>query len=240
VWVNNAAVTAFGSFVDTPASDIRRVLDVNVMGYVHGAQEALRQFRTQGSGTLINVASIVGGLSQPYAHAYVMSKHAVRALTCSIRQELCLTGDRGIRVCAVLPSTVDTPLFQHAANRTGRAVVAMPPVYRPEQVANAVLRAVRHPRREVVVGTSGRLMMAQWRWAPALTERMLARQVDRTHLSDEPAPDSPGNLYFSADRLGAVHGGWHGQRRTAMRQVILAAAAVGVVSASIVGYRRRT
>src|SRR3954471_4902187 len=53
VWVNNAAVTAFGRFEDVPLEDFRKVLDVNVMGYVHGARAALRVMREQGTGTLI-------------------------------------------------------------------------------------------------------------------------------------------------------------------------------------------
>ncbi|HLL33709.1 MAG TPA: SDR family NAD(P)-dependent oxidoreductase [Streptomyces sp.] len=58
------------------------------MGYVHGARAALRVMRDQGSGTLINVSSIVGVVSQPYTRAYGMSKYAIRALSASLRQEL--------------------------------------------------------------------------------------------------------------------------------------------------------
>ncbi|MFH5824491.1 SDR family NAD(P)-dependent oxidoreductase [Georgenia sp. AZ-5] len=60
VWVNNAAVTFFAPFLRVPVEDFRRVIDVNVMGYVHGAQAALQQMRRQEAGVLINVSSIVG------------------------------------------------------------------------------------------------------------------------------------------------------------------------------------
>ncbi|MEU4712374.1 SDR family NAD(P)-dependent oxidoreductase [Micromonospora purpureochromogenes] len=101
VWVNNAAVTVFGPFEETPLQDIRRVLDVNVMGYVHGARTALPYLREQGQGVLVNVSSIVGVVSQPYTHAYVMAKFAIRALSASLRQELRLTGRAG---CTSAPS----------------------------------------------------------------------------------------------------------------------------------------
>jgi short-subunit dehydrogenase len=228
VWVNSAAVTAFGPFSEVPLEDFRKVIDVNVMGYVYGARAALRTMRKQGSGTLIDVSSVAGVVSQPYAHAYVMSKHAVRALGASLRQELRLEGARNIHVCTVLPATIDTPLFEHAANYTGRKIVAMPPVYSAERVAHAIVDVVRVPRREVVVGPMGRAMAMQSRTTPGLLERAQARQVDRTHLSrEEPAPATHGNLHVPAPGPGSVDGGWGGRRRTTVRRLAVAATAVG-------------
>ncbi|MFF8935430.1 SDR family oxidoreductase [Streptomyces paradoxus] len=228
VWVNNAAVNAFGRFEDVPLEDFRKVLDVNVMGCVYGTRAALPVMREQGSGTLINISSIVGAVAQPYSHPYGMSKHAVRALGSGLRQQLRVEGVKGIDVCTVLPATIDTPHFQQAANYTGHKVVAMPPVYTPERVADAVVALVRRPRREVVVGPAGRALVRQTRMAPALAERAMARQTDRTHLDhDEDAPATHGALHVPAPGEGAVHGGWGGRRRTALRRVALATALAG-------------
>ncbi|MFC8918416.1 SDR family oxidoreductase [Streptomyces sp. NPDC057116] len=231
VWVNCAAVTVFGPFQEVPMEDFRKVLDVNVMGYVHGARAALRVMREQGSGTLINVSSVVGVVSQPYTHAYGMSKHAVRALSASLRQELRLDRTKGVHVCTVLPATIDTPLFEHAANYTGRKPLAMPPVYSPERVARTIVDLVRSPRREVVVGPTGRSMVLESRIVPGLAERMMARQVDRAHLSrKESAPAGHGNLHVPAPGTGAAHGGWGGRRRTAMRRLTAAMLMAGAVA----------
>ncbi|MFB8244608.1 SDR family oxidoreductase [Streptomyces sp. NPDC055952] len=230
VWVNNAAVNAFGRFEDVPLEDFRRVLDVNVMGYVHGARAVLPVMREQGSGTLINISSVVGVVAQPYSHPYGMSKHAVRALGASLRQQLRLEGVKGIDVCTVLPATIDTPHFQQAANYTGRKVVAMPPVYNPERVAREVVALVRHPRREVAVGPAGRALVRQSRMTPALAERAMARQTDKGHLDhDQEAPAGHGALHVPAPGEGAVHGGWGGRSRTALRRVAVAAALTGAV-----------
>jgi NAD(P)-dependent dehydrogenase (short-subunit alcohol dehydrogenase family) len=235
VWVNCAAVTVFGPFSEVPLEDVRRVLDVNVMGYVHGARTALPYLRDQGRGVLVNVSSIVGVVAQPYTHAYGMSKFAVRALGAALRQELALEGSRKIKVCTVMPATVDTPLFDHAANYTGRRPVAMPPVYTPQRVARAIVKVVRSPRREVVVGPAGRALVRQSKMFPGRTERMMATQVDRTHLSrKERAPATSGNLYEPVPGPGSVSGGWHGGRRTAVRRVAAMAALVG----AIMGVRR--
>jgi short-subunit dehydrogenase len=231
VWVNSAAVTVFGRFQEVPLEDFRKVLDVNVMGYVHGARAALRVMRDQGRGTLVNVSSIAGVVSQPYTHAYGMSKYAVRALSASLRQELLLDKAKDIHVCTVLPATIDTPLFEHAANYTGRKPVAMPPVYSPERVARVIVDLVRVPRREVVVGPMGRSLVLESRVMPGLVERMMARQADRTHFSrKESAPAGHGNLHVPEPGEGAVHGGWGGRRRTAMRRLTTATLLAGAMA----------
>ncbi|WP_031479776.1 SDR family oxidoreductase [Streptomyces bicolor] len=240
VWVNAAAVTAFGPFQETPLEDVRKVLDVNIMGYVHGCRAALRVMREQERGTLVNVSSVAGVVSQPYTHAYGMSKYAVRALGASLRQELGLEKANDIHVCTVLPATIDTPLFEHAANYTGRKPVAMPPVYSPERVARVIVDLARAPRREVVVGPMGRSMVLESRVAPGMTERMMARQADKTHLSrKESAPAGHGNLHVPAPGQGATHGGWGGRRRTMMRRLAVATVTAGAVAGVARGVRPR-
>jgi short-subunit dehydrogenase len=236
VWVNNAAVGAFGLLTEIPPKDFQRVLDVNISGYVNGARAALPRLRAQASGALINVASIVSEIPLPYSAAYSISKAAVRALSVSLRSELAREGVAGVEVCSVLPATIDTPFYQNAANYTGRRPMAMPPVYTAERVAKAVVRLVDHPRRETVAGgLAGRLLVLQHKVAPGAVEAATARQVDTRQLSRrQSAPLTSGNLHQASQaiRKASTGGGWHGRRRTARRLVgtaaVLAAAAVAL------------
>ncbi|WP_437967419.1 SDR family oxidoreductase [Sorangium sp. So ce260] len=209
VWVNNAAVTLFGLFEQTPSEPYRRVIETNLFGTIHGARAALAQFRRQGTGVLINVGSMVSRLSEPYVSAYVASKHAIRGLSQSLRQELKLLRARDIHVATVLPATIDTPFFQHAGNYTGRTPRAMPPVYPPERVARAIVRLARTPRREVFVGSAARQLALLSLVAPGLAERLLARSVDRLHLQhDRTAYATNGNLFTPLPEGTDVSGGW--------------------------------
>ena len=233
VWVNNASVAIFAPFSEVPLEDFRRVLEVNVMGTVHGARAALPYLRDQSSGVLINVSSVVGIVPQPYTHAYNMSKAAIRMLSGSLRQELRLDGARGVKVCTVLPATFDTPLFRHAANYTGREAVAMPPVNSPERAARTIVNLVRFPRREVAVGALSHNLLLQSKLGPGMMERLMALQVDRLHLSrTRPAPASSGNLYAPSDQPAKPDGDWGGRRRTAVRRATGAAVAAGAVAAA--------
>jgi hypothetical protein len=93
-----------------------------------------------------------------------------------------------------MPAMIDTPLLAHAGNYTGRRLKALLPVYPAEQVARTIVRPASRPRREVYVGNSARMLAGQYRMAPALTERLMGRMVDRQHLDrHRPAPPTAGS-----------------------------------------------
>lgn len=239
VWVNNAAVHLFGRLEDHPEAETRRVLETNILGYTFGAQAAVRHFRLHGAGTLINVASAVAEVPQPYAAAYVMSKHAVRGLANSIRQELWLDGARDIHVCSVMPATVDTPLFVHGANFSGRRVKAMPPIYTPERIAAVIVKLAHKPKAEVVVGAQVKLMAGMHRVAPQPVQAAMATLVDTAHIvRDQPGPhDHQGNLFEPMAEGDTIRGGWKARRRGSTALGV-AALAVPVVAA-LAWLRRR-
>src|SRR5215212_7652838 len=192
IWVNNAAVTLFSRFEAAPADLWREVMEVNFFGYVNGARAALPQFRAQGGGTLINTGSVNSYVGGPEVSAYVASKHAIRGFAECLRDEV--RGD-GIDVCTVLPASIDTPLFQHGANFTGRAAKPLRPIIHPSRVAAAIVRCAKRPRREVVVGLSGRQMIITHKLAPALMERVMTRNIEREHFRSEPLAATPGNVH---------------------------------------------
>ncbi|WP_250557223.1 SDR family NAD(P)-dependent oxidoreductase [Pseudonocardia lacus] len=213
-WVNSAGVEMFGAFLDAPLDEIRRVLDVDLGGCVHGCRSALSRMVPQGHGVVVNLSSILGIVAQPYGAGYTMAKFAVRGLGACLRQELRLAGVRGVDVCTVFPTAIDTPMWQDAANRTGRRVRALPPPLPPERVAAAVVRRLRRPRGETVVGgLLGRALLAQYRLWPGSAEWTIGIGLERWGLSPtKRAPSTAGNLFRPAPGPGAVRGGWRADR----------------------------
>jgi short-subunit dehydrogenase len=210
VWINNAAVSAFSRFEETPPDVFRRVIETNLIGYAHGAWATLPYFRKQGGGVLINVSSVVGKVGQPFTSAYVASKFGIVGLSNSLRQELLGTG---IEVCTVLPAAIDTPLFQHAANYTGRAPKPMSPTYDAQDVARVIVETAQRPRREVYAGAAGRLAGAMNAVAPGLTERLVAWQVKKRHLQKQEAAAGAGNLYEPMPQASGISGNWKSDGR---------------------------
>jgi NAD(P)-dependent dehydrogenase (short-subunit alcohol dehydrogenase family) len=235
VWINGAATAAFGRFQDIPVDVFRRVLDTDLLGVVHGSRAAVRAMRESG-GVLINVSAAAGPAPVPYSSPSAVAKAAVRTLDGVLRQELLLARSP-LRVCTVLPASMDTPFLGSAANYSGRAVTPMPPIYTPERAARRIVRLVRMPRREIHVGPAALFASLAERAAPATAERLLALQADRAQLSrTRTAPTGPGNTRRPSAG-GHVHGGWGGRRRTALRRVTTGAAAL---TAAAVCARRGT
>jgi NADP-dependent 3-hydroxy acid dehydrogenase YdfG len=213
-WINNAAVALYAELAEAPLDEVRRTVEVNVFGYLHGIRAALPRLSAAGGGVIVNVASVLSAVTTPYMGAYNLSKHAVRALSDTVRQEIT---DRSVSVCTVLPSSIDTPLYHHAANHVGYRLRPLPPVYPPQTVAKAVVRVLQRPRREVYAGRIGHLLALQQRLTPALVERTLAWYGRRAPLTATPAGPTSGNLFTPDADPPTVAGGFLARKGRAVR-----------------------
>jgi short-subunit dehydrogenase len=210
VWINNAGVGAMGRFDEVPLEDHEQVINTNLMGTIYGSYFAIKQFREQREGILINISSVVGKITQPLVGSYSASKHAIRALSGSLRQELWLDDLEDIHVCTVFPEGVDTPFFQHEANYTGYRIQAPPPVETPEHAAEVIFDLSIDPQDEVHVGKAGKLMAAQQKVARGLTEKQMAWMTDRKHMDRSRRERRSSKSIHKPDAAeeGAIRGGW--------------------------------
>ncbi|MEU6476629.1 glucose 1-dehydrogenase [Streptomyces sp. NPDC047017] len=104
--VNNAGLARFGPLADADPDDLTAMLDVNLLGPVHLIRAALPTLRA-GGGCVVNVSSVGGVLAMPGRAVYGASKAALNSLTRSLARELAPL----VRVNAVLPGPVDTPMY---------------------------------------------------------------------------------------------------------------------------------
>ena len=209
VWVNNAGGGALGRFEEVPLADHVQVIETDLLGTLYGSYAAMRQFREQGSGILINVASVIGKVPAPYFASYAAAKHGVVGLSGSLRQELEETKLAGVHICTVMPTSMDTPFFEHAANYTGHQAVPIPPVYDPQEVIDVIVRLATEPQDEVTVGNAGTLTALFHNLTPHLTEGMMGKQTHTALMKKaDPAPDTEGSLRVPSDGGTEVTGGW--------------------------------
>ncbi|WHE35037.1 SDR family NAD(P)-dependent oxidoreductase [Microbacterium sp. BDGP8] len=194
VWAHNAGVGTIGLFGDVPIEEHVRVVETNLIGAMRGAHVALRRFIAQGSGVLVNTASVESVVPLAYQASYAATKAGLLSLTQTLQQELRLTGVSGVAVAAVLPWAVRTPFWRHAGNHAGRAL-RMPLMDEPEPVVDAILRAGLHPRVAQPAGWKARASLIGARLAPRVTARLSADIADARVRRGAKTPPSDGALF---------------------------------------------
>jgi NAD(P)-dependent dehydrogenase (short-subunit alcohol dehydrogenase family) len=142
VLVNNAGIDWIGPFHAEPDEVSRREVEVNLLGTITGSRLAVQRMLPRGRGHLVNVASGVGRVPLPGSAVYSATKHGVVGLTESLRLEY---RDSGVRFSVVQPAQVETAMLDGQARPKLLACVT------PQEVADAILKAVRQNRFEVWV-----------------------------------------------------------------------------------------
>jgi NAD(P)-dependent dehydrogenase (short-subunit alcohol dehydrogenase family) len=105
---NNAGIAVSGEVVDLTEAHWRRIIDINLMGVVHGVQAAYPLMTARGRGHIVNTASLSGLLPSPLLVPYSTTKHAVVGLSVGLRVE---AASHGVRVSVVCPGLIETPLL---------------------------------------------------------------------------------------------------------------------------------
>ncbi len=149
VWINNAGVLGAGVAAEQPDAEIRRVVEVNLLGVMWGSRAALEVMRPRRSGHVINVGSLSSWLTPWGQAAYSASKHGVRAFTVGLAAEL---GGSGIDVSLICPDGIWTPMLFDRVNDDSAAMsFTSPKLLTPEHVAKVVCDVVERPRLHVVI-----------------------------------------------------------------------------------------
>ncbi|OBB31331.1 oxidoreductase [Mycolicibacterium peregrinum] len=183
--VNNAGVGLVGGFLDTNVKDWQWLIDVNLMGVVHGCEAFLPTMIDSGrGGHIVNLSSAAGLLANPQLTAYSATKFAVLGLSEALRMEL---RPQGIGVTAVCPGIINTAITQNSPIRGDGDVDErrrqLESTYRkrgytPERVARNILRAVDRNRAVAPVAAEAHLMYALSRTAPPLARWIATRMAE--------------------------------------------------------------
>ena len=227
-WVNCAGVAIYARLVDTPLDEHERMFRTNYFGVVNGAITAIEHLRAAG-GSIITVGSIAGDIPSPVLSAYSASKHAVKGFIGSLRMEIQM--DRlPISVTLVKPSGIDTPIAQHAGNHVAGEARVPPLVYHPILVAEAILDAAEHERREVTVGGAGRAQVLFGAHFPVLLEKLSKLLIPQ--LVDSTRAKTPGDSLFAPANEGRERSGIERPKRFSLYNIALHHPAAGVAFAA--------
>jgi NADP-dependent 3-hydroxy acid dehydrogenase YdfG len=180
---NNAGIAIFGNARDMTLDDWNRLIDINIRGVVHGVAAAYPMMTRQGSGHIVNTASVAGLAPTPGGTGYSMTKHAVVGLSTSLRAE---ASRYGVRVTAVCPGFIDTPIVQNAKMINLDREQAMKEfhfrLHSSEDLAEAVMRGIERNKPIVIFTGAARAIWGINRLSPALLQRLFALGARRNNL----------------------------------------------------------
>ena len=195
--VNNAGVYLGGPLELMRSDEIRKTLDVNVTGLLLLTRACLPMLRAA-QGRIVNISSISGLIAMPGVSVYAASKHAVEAVTDALRVEL---QPFGIKVVAVEPGGVKTPIWDKGAKRDAAAredrgtaetrelyapivrllekLNAKPGGLPPEALADVVTEALESskPKNRYLVGKDAKALKMLTRLPDALRDKAIAAKI---------------------------------------------------------------
>jgi short-subunit dehydrogenase len=175
VLINNAGVGQYGYPTEVDTDISKRMFDVNVFSALALTQLVVPHMRTRHSGTIVNMGSVGGKVSLPWAVMYCATKWALHCIDDSLHRELAGTG---IRVTKVCPGIVDTKFRDHVlAGIAPKRVQDIGRTVSPDEVAIALIRGIERGRRTVFVPKIGFFFTSLDFFAPRVMDWYLRGQV---------------------------------------------------------------
>ncbi|KRE56886.1 SDR family oxidoreductase [Phycicoccus sp. Soil748] len=183
VMVNNAGIGLGGLLEELDERHWDKAIDVNLRGVVHGVTAAYTVMRRQGSGHILNTASLAGLIPAPSMLPYTTTKHAVVGLSTALRAEAAALG---IRVSVLCPGFVDTPLldsmYEAPASFGGSSVRSRVRMLQPrfltaEHTARRAVDGLAADKAVIPVGFLAHLSWRGLRYAPPLARAVIQLQA---------------------------------------------------------------
>jgi NAD(P)-dependent dehydrogenase (short-subunit alcohol dehydrogenase family) len=242
IWVNVAMATVFAPVSLLTPQEFERGTAVTYLGQVHGVMAALKHMRPRNRGSIVCVGSALAYRSVRLQSIYCGAKFAIRGFLGSLRSEL-YHDKIDITLTEIDLPAVNTPQFDWARNKMGRAAQPVPPIYQPEVAARAIYFGAFHPRRQIWVGFPSVKAILGNRIAPGLIDRYLAKSGYSGQMTDTPSdPQAPGNLFETVRGAYGAHGRFDDRARSRSWEMVfsrhryaaITAAALAAISVAVI------
>jgi short-subunit dehydrogenase len=174
VLINNVGVGQYGYPTEVDTDISKRIFDINVFSPLALTQIVVPYMRAQKSGVIVNLGSVGGKVSLPWAVMYCATKWATHCVDDSLHRELLGTGIRVLKIC---PGIVDTKFREHVlAGTAPQQVEDIRRVVSADQVASAIIRGIERGRRTVFVPRIGLLFISLDFFSPRTMDWYLRRK----------------------------------------------------------------
>jgi NAD(P)-dependent dehydrogenase (short-subunit alcohol dehydrogenase family) len=206
IWVNSAMATLYAPVQQVTPEEFARVTEVTYLGSVYGVMAALKRMRPRNFGRIVQVGSALAYRSIPLQSAYCGAKFAIRGFLDSLRTELIHDGIKGVRLTMVQLPAINTPQFDWARNRMPNRPQPVPPIFSPDAVAEAILRAAQSCPRELWLGWPTLKAIVGTMAAPRHADALCAGVWEGEFSPDPDTPNRPDNLFAPIPGPFGAHG----------------------------------
>jgi short-subunit dehydrogenase len=176
VLLNNAGFGKFETFVEADVESFEQMMDTNYMGVVRCTKAVLPYMLKQGSGHIVNIASMAGKIGSSKSTGYSATKHAVLGFTNSLRMEM---NGTGVTVSAVNPGPIRTEFFD-VADPSGTYVKNVSWfMMKPDYVANQIIKVMERRKAEVDLPKTAAVGIKLYQLFPRIADRIFGGWFNR-------------------------------------------------------------
>ncbi|MGV3460928.1 MAG: SDR family NAD(P)-dependent oxidoreductase [Flavobacterium sp.] len=231
IWVNNAGVMASGKFEEIPMEIHEQVIKTNLFGYMHGAYNAIRIFKEQNEGILINNVSIGGFMPAPYSAVYSATKYGIRGMMECIQGEV--SNRKHIHICNLYPQLQNSTGNLHSAKYSGFSMTIPPIASSPRETAQKMVELALHPQKDLFPDYRAAAITNIYKMFPKLVINA-ASAVVRTKMKHNPDKEGkPGNVLANSKEPLRVYGKPPAKNAGNLGLALLAGAGIGLTVLAI-------
>lgn len=226
IWVNNAGVMASGKFEEIPLEIHQQVIGTNLFGYMYGAFNAIKKFKDQNHGILINNVSIGGFMPAPFSAVYSATKFGIRGMMECLQGEV--SNYKNIHICNLYPQLQNSTGNLHSAKYSGFDMTIPFIASDPRETAAKMVDLAKHPKKDLFPDFRAAAITNLYRLFPKIVINTASAAV-RTKMELNNSPiDNPGNVLTQSKEPLRVYGNPPSKNSHSLGLAVLAGLSVGV------------
>ncbi len=227
IWVNNAGVMASGKFEEIPLEIHQQVIKTNLFGYMHGAYNAVKIFKKQNEGILINNVSIGGFMPAPYSAVYSATKYGIRGMMECLQGEI--SNHRDIHICNLYPQLQNSTGNLHSAKYSGFDMKISFIASDPRDTAAKMVDLAKHPQKDLFPDLRSAAITNMYRLFPKTIINTASAAVRTKMKLNDSKVENPGNVLTKSKEPLRVYGNLPSKKTNNLGLALLAG--VGITTA---------
>ncbi|PXY46903.1 SDR family NAD(P)-dependent oxidoreductase [Flavobacterium hydrophilum] len=225
IWVNNAGVMASGKFEEIPLEIHHQVIKTNLFGYLHGAYNALKIFKNQNEGILINNVSIGGFMPAPYSAVYSATKYGIRGMMECLQGEI--SNRKHIHICNLYPQLQNSTGNLHSAKYSGFDMKIPFIASDPHDTASKMVELAKHPQKDLFPDLRAAALTNTYRLFPKLVINTASAALRMKMKLNHDKKDDSGNVLENSKAPLRVYGNPPSKKANNLRLALFAGLGFG-------------